>query len=305
LIALILITIGLVVLAIVVVAAHTLSGPDRWSPGDISGRSRSEISGRSRGEISGPTAVRQASEEETAKSDANYTVSVFYGTDRRANSVEIGSPTRNYGADRGEVTYGVCQVTLPEDHRLGVLESPRIYRFEWARNPEKHVFLKEIGECSGYSFFELLSAAVEDQDRAHNKRQLLVFLHGFRTTFEDAALRTAQLAYDLNYEGVPIFWSWPSQGRFALYTYDETNVRWTAPHLEQFLCDIAQRSGASTIHLIAHSMGNRCLTEVLKRLASAGVSQRLYAKSSSQPPTLTPTLSATISPQRSLGRIGG
>jgi esterase/lipase superfamily enzyme len=155
------------------------------------------------------------------------------------------------------------------DHRLGSLESPSIFRLQFTPDPEKHVVLQEVREYPSDAFFGLLKDDVAQQ-RAHNKRQALVFVHGFNNSFEYAARRTAQLAHDLQYEGVPIFWSWPSNGELIKYTYDETNVRWTESHLEQFLRDIAGLSGAETIHLIAHSMGNRCLTEALKHLATGG-----------------------------------
>jgi esterase/lipase superfamily enzyme len=43
-------------------------------------------------------------------------------------------------------------------------------------------------------------------------------------------------------------------------------VRWATGHLERFLVALRARSGAKRIHLIAHSMGNRALTETLQRL---------------------------------------
>lgn len=39
------------------------------------------------------------------------------------------------------------------------------------------------------------------------------------------------------------------------------------PHLEKFLADVARESGAASVHLIAHSMGNRALTSALRELA--------------------------------------
>ncbi len=179
-------------------------------------------------------------------------------------------PAGGYGPERGEVSYGVCRVTIPKDHRLGALESPSIFRFQFTPDSEKHVVLREVRRYPKDEFFGLLKNSLTDQPVAHGKRQVLVFVHGFYNSFEYAARRTAQLAHDLKYEGVPVFWSWPSQGQFAKYTHDETNVRWTEAHLEQFLRDIAERSGAETIHLVAHSMGNRCVTEALKRLATGG-----------------------------------
>ena len=168
----------------------------------------------------------------------DYTVNVLYGTDRRLADI----PAVKYGPEQGEVTYGACTVTIPKDHRLGALESPSIFRFEIAQNPEKHVVVRSVKLHPRDSFFGLLKLSLDLQDGAHQKRQLLVFLHGYNTSFEDAARRTAQLAYDLKYEGVPMFWSWPSQHNAFLYTHDVTNVRRTVPNLAQFLRDVAECS---------------------------------------------------------------
>jgi esterase/lipase superfamily enzyme len=66
------------------------------------------------------------------------------------------------------------------------------------------------------------------------------------------------------------FYSWPSQGSFSLLDYhiDENNIDWTVPHLKSFLEELRNRSGASTIHVIAHSMGSRALARALWELAA-------------------------------------
>ena len=75
-----------------------------------------------------------------------------------------------------------------------------------------------------------------------------------------------QLAADLSFDGAPILYSWPSMGQFRGYFSDEKNVAWSVPHLDAFLAQVAERSGATRIHLIAHSMGNRAMTGALKEI---------------------------------------
>jgi esterase/lipase superfamily enzyme len=87
-------------------------------------------------------------------------------------------------------------------------------------------------------------------------------------SFEDAAIRTAQLAYDFGFKGAPIFYSWPSRGSLFGYLYDEQSVQQTVQNLKQFLGDVATSSGATVVHLIAHSMGNRALLPALAQLSS-------------------------------------
>ncbi|MBI3408971.1 MAG: alpha/beta fold hydrolase [Planctomycetes bacterium] len=133
---------------------------------------------------------------------------------------------------------------------------------EFHEDPAKHVMLQKVESLAQDAFFAQLSDTVN----ASSKKDAFVFVHGFNVSFEDAARRTAQLAYDLKFEGAPVFFSWPSQGLFLEYTVDEANAEWTIPHLKAFLKSVATRSGAQIIHLIAHSMGNRALTRALQGL---------------------------------------
>jgi esterase/lipase superfamily enzyme len=99
-----------------------------------------------------------------------------------------------------------------------------------------------------------------------NKSNAFIFIHGYNVTFEDAARRTAQIAYDLGFDGAPVFYSWPSQGEIAGYRKDERNIELSERNLEEFLDDFFTFSGAENIYLIAHSMGNRALTRAIASL---------------------------------------
>jgi esterase/lipase superfamily enzyme len=143
------------------------------------------------------------------------------------------------------------------------VESPSILRLEIREDARKHVVLQSVATREADQFFREVAETVARSPR----HDAFVFVHGYNVTFENAARRTAQMAYDLKFEGAPIFYSWPSQGGLLKYTVDETNVAWTAPHLKQFLLDLARQSNADAINLIAHSMGNRALTDALRQLA--------------------------------------
>jgi esterase/lipase superfamily enzyme len=172
-------------------------------------------------------------------------------------------PGRVYGPDRGEMELGTCQVSIPESHQTGEVERPSIFRLEFQEDPERHVVLLNVAPEKDESFFAALKARVNTSA----KKEVFVFVHGFNVSFDTAARRTAQIAYDLKFEGAPILYSWPSQGNLLDYTVDETNVVWTVPHLKGFLLNVAQRSGAKSLHLVAHSMGNRALTAALQSLS--------------------------------------
>ena len=94
-------------------------------------------------------------------------------------------------------------------------------------------------------------------------KQALIFIHGYNVTFTSALQRAAQVAYDLNFAGLTMLYSWPSEGSTHKYTVDESNIFWTRPHLKEFLQMVMTELGATEVNIIAHSMGNRALVENL------------------------------------------
>jgi esterase/lipase superfamily enzyme len=167
-------------------------------------------------------------------------------------------------AEAGAVQVGICEVTIPRSHQTGELEAPSMLRLEVAEKADRHVILRKTERLEDQKFYDELRARVERSPR----KELFVFVHGFNVPFEDAARRTAQMAYDLKYQGAPVFFSWPANDKLLLtYAKDETNVAWAAPHLKQFLLDVVHHTDAQSINLIAHSMGNRALTAALRDLS--------------------------------------
>jgi esterase/lipase superfamily enzyme len=98
-------------------------------------------------------------------------------------------------------------------------------------------------------------------------RDLFVFIHGYNVTFDAAAKRAAQIAYDMGHSAVPVLFSWPSRGRTVGYIADTAVVRLSGRRLAVFLEDLVERSGAETIHIVAHSMGSRALSDALEIMA--------------------------------------
>lgn len=191
-------------------------------------------------------------------------VRVFYATDR--NQTALPGCDVGYDANRspnGQLHYGQCEVSIPTTHKTGHLESPSVLRLEFRPDPGKHILLQQTCSLAEQEFFRQVTATVQSSPL----RDAFVFVHGYNVSFEDAARRTGQIAFDLQFAGAPIFYSWPSRGHLADYLQDETSVAWSAPHFERFLQLLAHSTGASRIHVIAHSMGNRAVCEALKNMS--------------------------------------
>lgn len=214
-----------------------------------------------------PVAADAAPSAETARTrdfktgEAPYAVvKVFYATDRAKTG--DSAPNSTYGPSRGKLAFGVADVSIPRDHRMGHLEAPAISQLEFREDPEQHVVLLSVAEQDRASFFRSIGAKIA----ASPKRSALVFIHGYNITFSEAARRTAQLSYDLAFDGAPLFYSWPSQGNVPGYVIDANNSDWTVTHLTDVLASLIERSGADNVYVIAHSLGTRALVDAVRDL---------------------------------------
>lgn len=189
-------------------------------------------------------------------------VRVYYATDRNRTSSDV--PAQMFGCDYGNLSFGTCLVSIPRDHRMGELESASIWRLELNPDPSKHMLLLQIIPQDRTNF---LNAVKSDVDSSAGKRAF-IFIHGFNITFEEAARRTGQLAYDLDFDGAPVFYSWPSQGNVFGYSKDEQSIEYSERHLEEFLNDFAANSDSTNICIIAHSMGCHALAVAFASLAA-------------------------------------
>jgi len=191
-------------------------------------------------------------------------VRVFYATDRKQEKDAQSVRYTGSRSDGGTVAYGSCEVSIPETHTAAELERPSIWRFEFHVDPEKHFMLRKIEPEPKDRFFKEMSDSVA----ASPAKDAFVFVHGYNVSFADAAIRTAQLAYDFGFKGAPILYSWPSKGSLLGYLADEESAAQTVGNLKQFLEEVASKSGATVVHLIAHSMGNRALLSAAAQLAA-------------------------------------
>jgi esterase/lipase superfamily enzyme len=182
---------------------------------------------------------------------------VFYGTDRAC--IEGTGTSISFSGERGELSYGVAEVSIPDDPRMGRIERPHWWKLQFREDPEQHVVLQSVQPLSELDFVARARSTLGSTPR----KEVLVFVHGYNVGFKDAVVRAAQIAYDLHFEGLAALYSWPSEGSAPRYTVDEGNVVWSRPRFAKFLGIVRERLGADTVHLVAHSMGNRLLIETL------------------------------------------
>jgi esterase/lipase superfamily enzyme len=188
---------------------------------------------------------------------------VWYGTNRRPNDARDAG--KGYSAARDSVVrYGSCRVFIPHSHKIGSIGSPW-----WKRLitlTDDRLRLLSVNEFEQGAYWGGIAAQLAAINGA--ERCALVFVHGYNVLFQDAALRAAQIGFDLSVKGAMAFFSWPSQGSTSGYPADEATIEASEGVIADFMTDFAERSGAAAVHIIAHSMGNRGALRAVNRIAA-------------------------------------
>ncbi|HWB44646.1 MAG TPA: alpha/beta hydrolase [Hyphomicrobiaceae bacterium] len=200
-------------------------------------------------------------------------VPVFYGTDRNRKD----EPKRiSYTSERAHrLELGRALVTVPKTHQVPNIERPFAIRvpylnvtiYEQAEDPKQHFTMQELKVLTREQFLSLVRERIAGSQSF--KDQAVVFVHGYNTSFDYAVYRTAQMAYDLKFDGASFLYSWPSAGDLTGYYFDRESATQAEPYLRDFLELVTKETGAKSVSVIAHSMGNLPLLSVLPALAQA------------------------------------
>ncbi|MEM1411291.1 MAG: alpha/beta hydrolase [Pseudomonadota bacterium] len=124
---------------------------------------------------------------------------------------------------------------------------------------------------------EALLAVREAEDAFHaelrrrlavsNRKEVLLFVHGFNNDMEYAAETLANLWHFLGREYVPILYTWPAgRGGATGYTYDRESGEFTIFHLKNILSSITAVEEVEQLQLLAHSRGTDVLSTAVREL---------------------------------------
>jgi esterase/lipase superfamily enzyme len=189
---------------------------------------------------------------------------VWFGTNRKPSA--NGTAFTNERDTR--TTRGRVLVHVPEAHRFGETGNPlwkRLLRFDLR---DDRLRIQRVEQRERDAFFSEIRAAMQVAREAGSTPHALFFLHGFNVSFEEAAIRAAQIGCDLKVPGATAFFSWPSRGSVAAYPADAATIEASERAITDFLVDFTTNCGAEKVHVIAHSMGNRGLLRALQRIAA-------------------------------------
>ncbi|MGD9845505.1 MAG: alpha/beta hydrolase [Variibacter sp.] len=95
---------------------------------------------------------------------------------------------------------------------------------------------------------------------------VLIYVHGFKQTFEAAILDAARLSDGIVFHGQTMAFSWPSKAGLFDYNYDRDSAMWSRDAFERVLQSFVAAQNVGRIHIVAHSMGTMLTLESLRQL---------------------------------------
>jgi esterase/lipase superfamily enzyme len=196
---------------------------------------------------------------------------VFFGTTRQLETDRVKNNRKlaTFNGEQGSgLTLGRAIVTVPIERESGTIPRPEtdVFIFSFRKeDPNRDFTIAAVDVMLKDAFVDEMRKQVALSTRY--KDQALVFVHGYNVSFDDAIFRTAQIAYDIAFDGPAVAFSWPSRGGMWDYRYDIDTAKGSRDGLRQLLELVARDTGVNAINLVAHSMGNDPVIEVLREQA--------------------------------------
>lgn len=196
-------------------------------------------------------------------------VPMLIATTRRA--VDAERPGFRFGTrDADALSFGLAQVSVPS-YRVRKQGDLPVAGSGANPDPTRVAFITSLLPADSVRFVQRLA---DDLARTRS-RDVLVFIHGYNSSFEDGAVRAAQLVADMGFDGSVVLFSWPSAGELTGYIRDQQTARNTGWHLLRLLRELLPQARPDRIHVLAHSMGSEVLSKAISLIDRADSLPRL------------------------------
>lgn len=201
-------------------------------------------------------AIAPALASDTGSKRSHITIPVLYMTDRAA-SAKGYAPQRKVedGSSIYHVNCGSAEYTIENSRGQALTDQQKKLGWLPAAARSK-VLTKELSGSGTSSAYSAFGQAIKDVAASSGQREFFIIVHGFNTTFDQAAQSAALLAYSS--EKPVIVYDWPSKGKPGQYQVDAGNNEWSQEHFDQLVDQLAEvKASGIKFNLLAHSMGNR------------------------------------------------
>jgi esterase/lipase superfamily enzyme len=155
-------------------------------------------------------------------------------------------------------------VTVPPGHKPGVIERPTF----GAEDPKRHFTISAYRGLGEDDFKRELTEHFAG--RAGADRDVLLYIHGLDTGYDEARYRLARLVIDGRFGGVPVLFTWPASGGLFDYEAVKQGASASRDRLARLFLVLGAIPDVGHIQIVAQSMGSWLTMEALRQDALAG-----------------------------------
>jgi esterase/lipase superfamily enzyme len=209
------------------------------------------------------------------------TLDLLFLTDRAPAVSTGGSP---YTAERSRsIAFGSTMIEFTEGNNLTLGATTELGRFPaipypLTEGPAGMRRAPAVVEAHAQAK-QRLQAEVARRLAVASRKEIVLFVHGYRESFKSAAFTMGELCHFLGREFVCGIFTWPAgsdRGILFGYDADRESSEYAVEDLVKLIRIIARTPGLERIHFVAHSRGTDTLASAL-----AALSVEAYALKSS------------------------
>jgi len=201
----------------------------------------------------GPEALDPVAE----RPEGNGSVTVLTVTNRALTTER----PQTYRDGRGKLSYEQFTMQMVTSDSAG---KPGVSAIRHPENPSKDFVTTGRRELDEALFMQSVNGARKADDT------IVVFVHGYNTSYQEAVFRLAQLGTDSDTFDLPILFSWPPTGDFRGYLADRDSTTYARDDLVHLLTLLSRSRSKERISVIGHSMGGWLVMEALRQLRLEG-----------------------------------
>ena len=129
------------------------------------------------------------------------------------------------------------------------------------------IFVNQDEAAQYKQSIETVQKNISDRLKSNNQKDVLLYVHGFNVSFEEAVLGLNDVWHFCGRQAVPIAYSWPSgSGNLFGYFTDRESGEFTVYHLKETIRLLSSMAEVENIHILAHSRGTDITTTALREL---------------------------------------
>ncbi len=186
-------------------------------------------------------------------------VPIFVVSTRKGESGAAGEAAIENGA-----RFSLQMISMPPVHEPGKVERPAF----GSEDPQKHFTVRSRRGLDETAFFTELASHISG--RIGSNRDVLLYVHGFNTSYDEARFRLAQIVGDARFGGVAVLYTWPAAGSLLDYGAAKESATIARDALSKLIHRLSEVPDVGRVHVLAHSMGAWLAMEALRENAISG-----------------------------------